>query len=49
MDASLGLGLLLLGAGVGSLVTAIFYSGQIRQLRREVESIRDEQEHDHAA
>ena len=49
MDVSLGLGLFLLGAGVGALLTAIFYSGQIRQLRREVENIKQKQERDRAA
>jgi len=49
MDVSLGLGLFLLGAGVGALVTAIAYAGQIRDLRAKVEAITRQDDHEDAA
>jgi uncharacterized integral membrane protein len=39
MDVSLGLGIFLLGAGVGALVTAIAYAGRVRTIREEIEAL----------
>ena len=38
MDVWLGLGIFLLAAGVGALLTAIAYSSRIRKLRAEIEA-----------
>jgi uncharacterized integral membrane protein len=41
MDAWFGLGVLLLGAAVGALLTAIAYSSQVRRLRSEIGKFHD--------
>jgi len=47
VDTWFGIGVFLLGAGAGALLTAIVYSAQIRRLRSEMQA--SEHKHHHAA
>jgi hypothetical protein len=41
MEAWFGLAILLLGAGLGALLTAIAYSSQVRRLKSEIGKFHD--------
>jgi len=47
MNVGLGLGLFLMGAGIGALLTAIAYSGRIRELRSEIEVMAHDHKRNH--
>jgi len=45
VDAWLGLGILLLGAGIGALLTVVSYMSRIRKLRAEIEAASENKRH----